>query len=151
MKDEEKEINTAFHEHTQKELKKSKYNTLVERYPDVFKQMESSLPMPYYLFGFECGEGWYDIIERLAAKINFELEEDPALNDLFYVTQVKEKFGGLRFYVTGATEPIWDAIGEAERESSVTCELCGEEGTHRTSDWGWHSTRCDKCWEKENE
>ena len=142
---EEEKMNTVFHEHS----KKGKYKELVKKYPDVFKQMESSLPMPYYLFGFSIGDGWYDIIERLAAKINFELKGDSALNDLFYVTQIKEKFGGLRFYVTGATQPIWDAINEAENDSFATCELCGEKGKRRGD--GWFVVRCDDCWGEENE
>jgi len=145
MKDEEQEMNKVFHEHS----KKGKYQELVKKYPDVFKQMESSLPMPYYLFGFEIGNGWYDIVERLAAKINFELQADSALNDMFYITQIKEKWGHLRVYVTGATESIYDAIEEAEKESGTTCELCGEPGKLR--DNGWLKVRCDKCWKKDNE
>ncbi len=145
MKDEEKEINEVFHAYS----KRGKYQELVKKYPDVFKQMESSLPMPYYLFGFEIEEGWYDIIEKLAAKINFELQGDKKLNNMFYITQIKEKWGSLVVDVSGATEPIHDAIEEAEKDSSTTCELCGEPGKLRNN--GWYSVRCDKCWEKENE
>ena len=147
--DEEKEINEIFHEHSQKKLKKNKYGVLVKWYPDVFKQIESSLPMPYYLFGFECHEGWYDILDRLAAKINFELGEDPEVKEHFFISQIKEKYGSLRFYVFGETINISEAIEEAEQESLTTCEMCGEKGRIR-KEGGWYMVRCDKCWEKRN-
>ncbi len=139
-------MNKAWHDHTEKKLKESKYYTLVEQYPDVFRQEESSLPFPYYLFGFEIGEGWFKILEVLAAKINFELLENPELKDEFFVTQIKEKFGGLRFYAMGATEEIDNAITEAMDEAWVVCELCGEDGKQR-DDNGWYMVRCDKCWD----
>ena len=57
--------------------------------------------------------------------------------------QVKEKFGGLRFYLdSSATEKLHDAIRLAEDESYKTCELCGEPGEPRRE--GWIKTLCDK-------
>ena len=79
------------------------------------------------------GKGWADIVGRL-----FELcfEEGVA------VTQVKEKYGGLRFYVGSATEQVLDTIDEAEQESYKVCEHCGEPGEPRKG--GWILTLCDK-------
>lgn len=56
--------------------------------------------------------------------------------------QVKEKFGTLRFYVTGGDEYVRGLISMAESMSAVTCEECGDVGTRRGS--GWVHTYCDK-------
>lgn len=57
-------------------------------------------------------------------------------------SQVKEKFGGLRFYVDGATEKHYNYITFAESMSYSTCEECGAPGKRYTN--GWHVTLCEK-------
>jgi hypothetical protein len=63
------------------------------------------------------------------------------------VTQVKEKFGGLRFYINEGTDEIFKRISEAENKSYEICEVTGEPGTLRT-DIGWYRTLCDEEYEK---
>ena len=55
--------------------------------------------------------------------------------------QVKEKFGGLRFYVQAATDKHYQYITFAESMSYRTCESCGAPGKTYTN--GWHTTLCD--------
>jgi hypothetical protein len=55
--------------------------------------------------------------------------------------QVKEKFGGLRFYVQAATDKHYSYISFAESMSYRTCEECGAPGKTYTD--GWHMTLCD--------
>ena len=55
--------------------------------------------------------------------------------------QVKEKFGGLRFYVQAATDKHYNFISFAESMSYRTCEECGAPGKTYTD--GWHRTMCD--------
>jgi hypothetical protein len=55
--------------------------------------------------------------------------------------QVKEKFGGLRFYVQAATDKHYQYISFAESMSYRTCEECGAPGKTYTD--GWHMTLCD--------
>jgi hypothetical protein len=55
--------------------------------------------------------------------------------------QVKEKFGGLRFYVNGTTDKHHNYISFAESMSYRTCEECGAAGKTYTD--GWHTTLCD--------
>jgi hypothetical protein len=62
--------------------------------------------------------------------------------------QVKEKFGGLRFYMTYYVEEIEKLIDEAESKSYQTCERCGAPGKSREG--GWILTLCDECEEKKN-
>ena len=56
-------------------------------------------------------------------------------------SQVKEKFGGLRFYVQAATDKHYQYISFAESMSYRTCESCGNPGKTYTD--GWHTTLCD--------
>jgi hypothetical protein len=49
----------------------------------------------------------------------------------FEVLQVKQKFGGLRFYVSHRTDAILQRIEAAQLESIRTCEVCGKPGKRR--------------------
>ncbi|CAF4083722.1 unnamed protein product, partial [Adineta steineri] len=44
-------------------------------------------------------------------------------------TQVKQKLGGLRTYMTNTTSAMKNAIDDAENKAARTCELCGEQGS----------------------
>ena len=82
-------------------------------------------------------DGWFTILFNLSK----ELEAMEGIEDV-HVTQVKEKFGGLRFYISSGTSEMFDAIDYAEEESYTICETCGEPGEPRND--GWIQTLCDK-------
>jgi hypothetical protein len=75
------------------------------------------------------------LIDEAKAKLDEETLKVPV------ASQVKEKFGGLRFYVNGATDKHWNYISIAENFSYRTCEECGSPGKTYTD--GWHRTLCD--------
>lgn len=58
------------------------------------------------------------------------------------VLQIKEKFGGLRFYYDGGDEYISGLVDMAETWAGHTCEQCGDRGERRSG--GWVQTLCDK-------
>lgn len=72
------------------------------------------------------GDGWSKIVIRL-----YRLCDRRNIT----VVQVKEKFGGLRFYVGDCESDIEDAIDAAEAESYRTCEVCGKIGSARPLSW----------------
>jgi hypothetical protein len=74
-------------------------------------------------------------IDEAKAKLDEETAKVPV------AVQVKEKFGGLRFYVQAATDKHYNYISFAESMSYHTCEECGAPGTRYTD--GWHSTLCN--------
>lgn len=92
-------------------------------------------------FGFEVGDGWFFLLQQLLNEIKYL---DPGSH--FEVIQVKEKFGGLRFYVSGDSEKIGAVIGFAENLSYFICEQCG--GAGKSNKEGWISVQCDPCREK---
>jgi len=90
-------------------------------------------------FGFECGEGWFPILDLAFHEMN-KLE----LPKGFEIIQVKEKYGTLRIYVNNYTDEIDRIIEEAEKNAEVTCELCSARGMlHRRN--GWLRTLCPTC------
>lgn len=84
---------------------------------------------------FEVGEGWYLLIKNLIKDL-ISLGWDKE------ICQVKEKFGGLRFYINEGSDEIHNRITKAEKESYEICDRCGKSGELRT-DLGWISTLCD--------
>ncbi len=70
------------------------------------------------------------------------LSEVPDPIEQVVALQVKEKFGGLRFYVHGGNEYILGMIRMTERLSMATCEVCGNPGLRRSGNW--ISTLCDE-------
>ena len=73
--------------------------------------------------------------------IKREEREVPELLDQVVATQIKEKFGTLRFYYHGGDEYIRGLDAMAESMSAVTCEDCGKPGKRRSG--GWVRTLCD--------
>ena len=87
------------------------------------------------------GNGWLGLIKEL-------IEEAIKLGWDRQVCQIKEKFGGLRFYINGAPDGVHKLIREAENKSYEICEVCGEPGEMRKG--GWIVTLCDKHNEERN-
>ena len=91
---------------------------------------------------FPVGEGWRPLVEKLVCDI-------AAIDTEVTVSQVKEKFGGLRFYIYGGSDEVWKLIAEAEEASYRICEECGAKGKQQSkAKYGWIYTRCEECWKK---
>ncbi len=153
---------------------------------ELLNQKEMVLPIQ---FGFECGDGWYMLLDELMGEIqqyikyhNEDLDRKfkypwmwdfqrwlrwncrkkgswkEKLADWIYqnapkegfphlsirIDQIKEKFGGLRFYVSGSDKYVDDLISKAEDLSYQTCEFCGSNDDIMHSS-GWIVTACKKC------
>jgi hypothetical protein len=77
---------------------------------------------------------WTAFVERKERPIREPVEQVVAI-------QVKEKFGGLRFYYSGGDDYIRGVVDMAEEMSYSTCETCGSPGELRKN--GWYQTLCD--------
>ena len=136
-----------------------------EQYDEFSKRMEEKYPLmfdqPYG--GFAVGEGWWPIIESLCGEIDsytkwrnntrVALKKDNPYNHKIpkavpqvKVAQIKEKFGGLRFYYDGGDEHIHGMVRMAESWASRSCEDCGAPATKKTT--GWIKNVCDLHFEQ---
>jgi len=88
---------------------------------------------------FAVREGWFQLIKDLIADL-IELGWNKE------VCQVKEKFGGLRFYINDGNDEMHDRVHKAETESCTICEITGKPGKLRT-DISWYRTLCDEQYE----
>ena len=185
---------------------------LCAKYPKIFADRHTDMKSTAMCWGFECGNGWYILIDKLCSHLQWNTDNNnkdyimknkllrkliPFLINLLHkipskynlnknkqlkllvklrgflvgilsewrskqefiyiesdrypqviATQVKEKFGGLRFYERGCNED-YQAISFAESLSYHICEKCGSmKDVGRTN--GWIYTRCKKCAIKEN-
>jgi hypothetical protein len=130
-------------------------------YEQFSKEMHESYPKIFSkpFGGFCIGPGWYQIVHSLCGNIQSHinhikctreklLEKNPYNHpipediDQVTVDQIKEKFGGLRFYYTGGDNVIDGMVRMTESWAEHTCEICGNLGANR-SIRGWLTTLCD--------
>ena len=109
---------------------------LYSRYADIFKQKDLPITESCMGWGFECGDGWFNIIDNLCHAIYTRK------NDV-QVAQVKQKYGSLRFYIDGGDDYVEGLIRMAELMSAVTCEECGDTGKQNSK--GWITAKCEAC------
>lgn len=150
---------------------------LCDEFPGIFRDRNAPVTETPMGFGPDVGDGWYDLVRDVCRFIDNALDnarssviyEYKAANKLDYMTdlppavletlnvgrmavvaeQVKEKYGGLRFYWRGEHLPerthneVSGAVSMAEMRSYKICEACGERGQRNEN--GWLSVRCVPC------
>ena len=171
---------------------------LIEKHPEFFSYLKDyNGPVIPIQFGFECGDGWYDLLNSLMGQIKSYTEynikrkrikngyirfiynyigdisnklphkyskyllklrkniskkvkwEEYKVFQPINVTQIKEKFGGLRFYTNGHDDLVGGMIWLAEHMSYNICEHCGStKNVSQTK--GWITTLCEDCMKEIN-
>jgi hypothetical protein len=131
-------------------MKNELQDKLIKEFPNLYKQVTLSPQETCMCWGFCCGDGWFQIIFDLSKKIT---ELDPNIEAI----QVKEKFGGLRFYIEPVDKnkfaEVYKTINDYENESFKTCEICGTKENVHTQGPNWIKTLCDNCrneWSNKN-
>lgn len=128
---------------------------LCAKYPKMLVDRHADMRTTAMCWGFECGDGWYNLLDALMANIQshidwrerqraYAIENGQDVPDevpQVVLSQVKEKFGTLSFYYTGGDERIFGMVCLAETISGQTCEWCGSPGKRRGG--GWIKTLCD--------
>jgi len=125
-------------------------------YPEIFKYLyleEDDIPndfddrmgLPIELFGIECDNGWFTLIDTLCNTIKNICQK----SDTPKVHQIKEKYGGMRFYIGSMSKDtykqIHGAIMLAENMSYKICEKCGTTNNVKLDESGWIRTLCEDC------
>lgn len=178
-------------------MKEELDKTLVKKYPKIFRDRYSPMTETAMCWGFEHGDGWYNIIDMMCSiiqnhidntrrnraavlrynrllkkaingdidplikyytwgdseknrnwaieKANEDVEKQeyrkvPEACPQVVASQIKEKFGTLRFYYHGGDEFCYGVENMAEAMSARTCEVCGKPG--KSYSGGWVSTLC---------
>jgi len=123
---------------------------LVEKFSDLFDRVREHPVYEEAYYGCDCGDGWFELIyslcEMIAQRLRY-LRADNKPRD-FKITQIKEKFGGLRLYSQGGDEYIEGAIDLAEELSYKTCEVTGKPGALCRKPGGWLVVLCPEEAEK---
>jgi hypothetical protein len=153
-------------------MKREHDEELCKKYPKIFKDRHASMRTTAMCWGFAVGDGWFKIIDNacwlvqqhidherstrariLRKKRNkeplFDWEVETLLKDATtqtVATQIKEKFGTLRFYYRGGDDYVDGVISMAESMSAVTCEQCGNPG--KRNGGGWLTVLCAPCREE---
>ena len=142
-------------------MKKELQSKLFEKYPKIFRQKDLPKQQTAMCWGIDCDNGWFDLIDSLCfciqsrvvsqnEKMQKEYDSRPkslvpysAKFLICEATQVKEKFGGLRFYYGGGDDVIYGMVSLAESMSFKICECCGSPG--KSEGKRWIRTLCEKC------
>jgi Icc-related predicted phosphoesterase len=111
--------------------------------PQLIGQSPWDLEQNPIRFGFECGPGWFPLIEKTLIKL-VRIARDDGL-DRLRVRQVKEKFGGLRIYLSGGNDRADAAVAAAQLQSLKICDLCGGAVLTPPLLTGRIVTRCAPC------
>jgi hypothetical protein len=112
-----------------------------ERFPEFFR--------PGRYLEMSIGRGWRTLLEDLLSQIQEVVQKRGAgqAEVPFTILQIKEKFGGLRFYCENADDDIRALISTAEECAWTTCEECGEPGENRLHH-GWWKVLCYKHYDE---
>lgn len=124
---------------------------LCKKYPILYQERHKSEMVTCMCYGFAMGDGWFDLINEVSEKLeainNTKILPKYGASECIVATQVKQKFGTLRFYTNSIPEEFYeeanDAIVVAENKSDVTCEVCGARGT--VGGKGWIECLCGPC------
>lgn len=131
-------------------MKKELQEKLFNNYPGIFRQRGLDRTVTAMCYGISCGDGWYTLIDTMCGNIQNRMEnanrnKPEEEHIICEATQVKEKWGGLRFYVQGSDSYIDGIIDLAESMSYRICSECGNASVQNEKKRGWIYTLCDNC------
>jgi len=88
----------------------------------------------------QVDEGWYQIVVDCDKELR-------AIDPNYQILQIKEKFGGLRYYMTPCDDTtkeqrdqMYEVISKYEAIAARTCEATGQPGVLMKSIGGWLKT-----------
>ena len=106
---------------------------LYERWPKILAPDGRKVPLA-------IAPGWNNLIDELCEQLQHQTDQEGAPQVV--ALQVKEKLGGLRFYVGIAHAAQNALIRGAEDLSYRTCETCGAVGHLYETERHWFTTKC---------
>jgi hypothetical protein len=89
---------------------------LLADFPELYQDYTLPMTKTCMCWGFETPDEWEPVIRKLSEKLKALIEKTPKGYETYRAAQVKEKWGGLRFYMTSETDEMSEAIEDAECE-----------------------------------
>ena len=125
-------------------MRKDLDDLLCQRYPAIFRDRHGDKATTAMCWGFACGDGWFDLIDGLCAKIASAVDagEMPPVK----AVQVKEKMGVLCVYLSGGNNETTRLRFDVMRASETVCEECGATPAKMSALGGVYRTRCPACY-----
>lgn len=129
---------------------------LYDNYPEVFYTRNDPNHQLSLMWGIECEDGWYELIDTLCKELlkdsRLKLESCKtteeyekiiqSLDPLPFIVQIKEKYGSLRIYVDNLNEHQRIIVETIEKLSFKVCEFCGVTKDVALHKNGWWKTLC---------
>lgn len=130
---------------------------LIEKYPEIFRPYEGN---PGYVNYLDIPRGWLPLVDLMCGVIQDYINRGKTIENPDkaggpnYITepipqvvcsQVKEKYGGLRFYTFGHDSYVEGVIKMATLVARNTCQDCGSNDDVKTTGMHWISTQCKTC------
>ncbi len=128
-------------------MKQQLQDKLFEKYPEIFIQKDWNMQQTCMCWGICVGDGWYHIIDTLCHGIQHRLNTTKGIEQVEAV-QVKEKWGGLRFYYEGGDDYIAGLVSYAESLSMISCIQCGRPTKNTVRAWMKICSNCEKKLDK---
>ena len=120
------------------EEERERNRELIERFPFLYDPDE-----PDFTWLDAMPDGWRMAFgEKMCEEIREALVSENALKT-YRIYQVKEKYGGLRWYDSGRTYKVDKIVNKYEMLSYRTCVDCGEPATCMST--GYILPFCDRC------
>ena len=113
---------------------------LLEDFPHVFHR-DPIGKESWSMFGIETGDGWEPAIRRAAEKLEpifvdlIAKDPDGYSYGYYRTSQIKEKYGTGRWYLSCSNDEMDKIISDWEDETAKTCEQCGKPGKMRGHHW----------------
>jgi hypothetical protein len=97
---------------------------LFNKYPKIFRQKDLDMTQTCLCWGIETPDQWYDMIDALCRQLQWDIDH----NDYPQIeaTQVKEKYGTLRFYYNQIEDGKPEKIGVQDGMISFVESICHE-------------------------
>jgi hypothetical protein len=101
-------------------MKKEKQEEIFSKCPVIYRHRFADNHQGLRWLGFRCCDGWFELILELSLDIEKlvnkqQVEHGLDEKQLPYVVQVKEKFGGLNFYMSAQNDEISALIRSAAK------------------------------------
>lgn len=114
------------------------HQELILKYPKIFDVSNQSR------ISWEFPKGWFDLVDQLCQEIQSYCDEHPEYEQV-KCDQIKEKFGGLRFYINSGTDEVYEIIGKYAKKSTKLCNECSCTDCEIVRTKGWILYLCKPC------